>query len=86
MKISSSLHMGQYRNNKYLKAFGDNVRKIRKSKGMSQESLAYGSELNLSQVARIERGVVNPTICTVYLLAKALGVPPKDLFDFDYND
>jgi len=78
--------MRHYRNNRFLIALGENVRKIRKSKGISQETLAFESELNLSQVARIERGAVNPSICTVYLLARALDTSLKELFDFDLSE
>jgi transcriptional regulator with XRE-family HTH domain len=78
--------MRMHRNEKYLKAFGQNLRNIRKSKGITQESLAFDSGLNISQIARIERGVVNPTICTILLISNALGEPPRTLFDFPFSE
>lgn len=45
-------------------------------------SLAFAADVEYSQIARIERGVSNPTISTVYLLAKALGLKPIELFRF----
>ena len=66
----------------YLKAFGQHLRELRKSKGISQEALEFESGLSKNQVGNIERGEVNTTISAVRLLAKALGVSPQDLFDF----
>ncbi|MBK7131102.1 MAG: helix-turn-helix transcriptional regulator [Crocinitomicaceae bacterium] len=71
--------MHKVRDEKILRRFGENLRKIRKSKGMSQEDLAYESDLTLSQIARIETGRLNTSICTVYAIAKGLGVDAKEL-------
>ena len=49
---------------------------------MTQEDLAYTSGITLSQIARIETGKINPTICTINTIAKTLKVPAKDLLDF----
>lgn len=70
------------RNDKAIKAFGKRVKEIRKSKDVSQEELAYRCDLELSQIGRIERGVINTSISNVFLIAKALKIEPKDLFDF----
>ena len=70
------------RDNQYLAKFGDNLRKLRQAKGLSQESLANDAEIGKNQVGLIERGEINVTISTIKKLAKYLGVPPKDLLDF----
>ena len=66
----------------FLIAFGDNLRKARKLKKLSQEQLAFEADIPISQVGRIERGEVNTTISTVSVIAKALKIHPKDLLDF----
>ncbi|WP_037361661.1 helix-turn-helix transcriptional regulator [Asinibacterium sp. OR53] len=66
----------------YLKAFGNQLRKIRTAKGMSMRKLAFECDMEYSQLSKIERAVINTTISTVHALAQALGVPEKDLFDF----
>jgi transcriptional regulator with XRE-family HTH domain len=71
-----------YRNDKFLKEFGRNLRKIRLSKGMSQEDLAFEAEMDLTQIGRIERGITNTSVSLVAKLAKALKVPAKFFFDF----
>jgi len=65
-----------------LKAFALQLRKVRKAKGFTQEQLAYESEIALSQVARIETARINPTLSTVFAIARTLDVPLKELFDF----
>jgi len=72
----------QRRNTVFIKQFGDQIRKIRLQKEMSQEDLAYKSELHLSTVGRIERGEENIGLTMIKLLADNLEVPPKELFNF----
>ena len=66
----------------YIKRFGENLRKLRISKKISQEVLAFTSDIPISQVGRIERGEVNTTISSVKVIANALEIDIKDLFDF----
>lgn len=71
-----------YRDEEGLKKFGNRLRKIRLAKGVTQEALAYSTDLHLSQIGRIERGEIGASISFVFLFAKTLGVEPKDFFDF----
>lgn len=66
----------------YLKAFAANLKKIREEKGLSQRVLAAKADISDSQIIRIETAKTNPTICTVKIIAQALGIEPKDLLDF----
>lgn len=70
------------RNEKFIKAFGKNLRKLRTSKGVSQESLAYEADIPINQVGRIERGEINTTLVTIKALAEALDVEVIVLFRF----
>ena len=69
-----------YKNEEGVKAFGKKLRDIRKQKGVSQQALAYATDLHLSQIGRIERGEVSTSISFVYLFANVLQVHPKDFF------
>lgn len=71
------------RDEKYIKEFGLNLRKIRLSKNLSQEELSYSSDVSLPQITRIERGIVNPTLCTIKQLAIGLNLKTNELFDFE---
>lgn len=70
------------RNEKFVKAFGKNLRKIRIGKNISQEDLANHADIPINQVGRIERGEINTTIVTVKALADALKVDITDLVKF----
>ncbi|WP_198952497.1 helix-turn-helix domain-containing protein [Mucilaginibacter sp. MD40] len=68
------------KNDEVIKAFGRRLRDLRISTGLSQEQLANEAEIPLSQVGRIERGEINPTLSSINVLAKALKVDIKELF------
>ena len=68
--------------NEFLIAFGNHLKKVRKSKGFSQENLANDIGVEISQISRIERGIINTSIFNTYKIAKALNVEIKVLFDF----
>lgn len=51
-----------------------NLRTIRLSKNMSQETVAYNAGVSLSQIHRLENGKINPSIMTLYRIASALDV------------
>jgi transcriptional regulator with XRE-family HTH domain len=71
----------KYRDDEGLKAFGNRLREIRLEKGVTQESLAYSTDLHLSQIGRIERGEIGASISFIFLFAKTLGVEPKEFFE-----
>lgn len=74
--------MAKTRNQEFVTAFGNNLRMLRKNKGWSITKLANLCDIEYRQVSDIELGKINTTISTVYLLAKALEIFPKDLLDF----
>ena len=71
-----------FREERFLMGFGKRLKELRAIKKMTQEDLAYTSGISLSQIARIETGKINPTICTVNIIAKTLKVQAKELLDF----
>lgn len=73
----------QYRKNtKAIKAFGENLKKIRKRKNVTQEDLAFESGIDIRQIGRIERGTINTSINNVFDIATALKIEPAELFKF----
>jgi transcriptional regulator with XRE-family HTH domain len=69
---------------RYLKAFGKNLRQIREANRLSQEALSSKMDTSPSQVGRIERGEINPTVSTLKVIADALSIDVKDLFNFEF--
>lgn len=70
------------RNAKKLIAFGANLQRIRLEKGLSQEDLADQANVAYTTINRLENGRLNTGVATVFDLARALKVLPKDLFEF----
>tara|TARA_R110000823_G_scaffold314601_1_gene444099 strand:+ start:368 stop:616 length:249 start_codon:yes stop_codon:yes gene_type:complete len=60
-------------------ALGRRLVEIRKSKGFTQEQLAYTSGIDRSYVGKIERGQVNLTVKKLYIIAGCLGCRPSEL-------
>jgi transcriptional regulator with XRE-family HTH domain len=69
--------------NEGIMAFAVQLKKIRLREGLTQSQLAFESGLSLSQIARIETARINPTLSTVFTLARALNVSLPELFDFE---
>ena len=65
-----------------LEKFGERLQKVRKSQGISQEELAAKLAMHRTYVGMIERGERNPTIRTLYKVAKVLKVSSSDLLPF----
>ena len=65
-----------------LRLLAQRLKQLRSEKKITQEELAYRSELTLSQIARIETVKINPTVSTMFRIAKALDVSLSELFDF----
>jgi transcriptional regulator with XRE-family HTH domain len=73
----------KYLNEKaFLVAFGENLRKHRTLNGLTQEQLAIDLGIEISQISRIERGIINTSIGNVNAIATALKIDINDLFDF----
>lgn len=62
--------------------FGNNVRKYRKIKGLSQEQLAALSKLHSTYISDLERGTRNISLETIQKLSNALDIEPYELFIF----
>lgn len=58
---------------------GQNLKKIRTQKKMSQGDIARNLGVDRGYISNIENGKKNPTLATVDKLAKALGVPADEL-------
>ena len=72
--------------NTILIKFGMNLRLSRLAKGFTQERLANELGVEISQISRIERGVLNTSVTTLYGLSKVLCIDISELFIFDENE
>lgn len=80
--ITSFCSVKYYRDKIFMEKFGNRVKELRKFKKLSQEKLALECGFELSQIYRIENGVVNTSISHVAKIAEVLKVSPEELFKF----
>ncbi|WP_163537318.1 helix-turn-helix transcriptional regulator [Gracilibacillus sp. YIM 98692] len=60
--------------------FGNNMRKNRLERNLSQEQLAFETNLHRTYISEVERGKRNISIENIELIAKALDIPIAELF------
>ncbi|NIA28139.1 MAG: helix-turn-helix domain-containing protein [Desulfobulbaceae bacterium] len=60
-----------------------NMKRLRKTRGLSQEALAHEADLHRTYISGIERCVRNPTITVVAKIATTLDVSFGELLDVD---
>ena len=61
--------------------FGGNLRKLRLEKGFTQEQLAIELGIEVSQISRIERGVINTSVVMLYNISRILNIPINKFFE-----
>lgn len=62
--------------------FGENLRKIRESKGLSLRDLSINCSIGHARIQEIEKGLRDVRLGTILELAKGLEIPPSKLLDF----
>lgn len=69
----------------FLIELGNRLRVIRKEKNISQESLANTINVEISQISRLERGILNASVSLIKDLSIALDISLSEFFNFDYK-
>lgn len=59
-------------------AFGEVLRELRLSKGLTQEAVALDAGTERSHISALERAEKGPSLGTILQLAGALGIPAGD--------
>ena len=60
---------------------GERIRRFRTEQKLSQEELAFASDLHPAYIGKVERGDKCPTVETLYKIAKGLKIPLHKLLD-----
>ncbi|NQZ45403.1 MAG: helix-turn-helix transcriptional regulator [Flavobacteriaceae bacterium] len=70
-----------------LKAIGENIKKIRLEKGLTQVDLVGKIEarIDTTNISRIEKGRTNATIHTLFRISEALEVPLAEICQLKKN-
>jgi transcriptional regulator with XRE-family HTH domain len=64
-------------------AFSRRLREVRLAAGISQETLAQRAHVRRTFISRLERGIGNPSLAAIALLARGLECDVADLFTHD---
>ena len=71
--------MNNLRDKDILTGFGNKLKELRTLKGLTLQELAFEAEMEISQVHRVEKGKINPTLATLVALSKGLGITLAEL-------
>lgn len=69
----------------YMEAFSENLKRLRKEKYNTMNEVSVNSEIDASNYNKFEKSKGNPTIKTLLKIASAFEIPPKELFDFEFD-
>ena len=69
-----------------LKQFGNHLKSIRISKGLSQSELAFRGSFDRNYIGMVERGERNPSLKSLFRIAQSLDITLQELFNFECDD
>jgi transcriptional regulator with XRE-family HTH domain len=70
----------------FLIKLGTKLKSLRLQANFTQEQLANEIGVEISQISRIERGLIATSVVTFYDISIALNIPLSDFFDLDIED
>ena len=74
------------RNQRYLEAFGKNLKTLMKARKKTPEDIAALGNIETKQVYRAINGEHSTTLSVLYAIAKGLEMHPKKLLDFEFEE
>jgi transcriptional regulator with XRE-family HTH domain len=69
-------------NREYLQKFANNLKRMRKLKGLTQDDLGAVEGISRSTIGMVETAKTDITLSKIKIIAEALNVQPKELLDF----
>jgi transcriptional regulator with XRE-family HTH domain len=77
--------MASMKKSEILKIIGENIKKIRTEKGLTQVDLVgkIEAQIDTTNISRIEKGRTNATVYTLFRISQALEVPLSDICKLD---
>lgn len=81
--IIASIANNSKMDKEYLQKFANNLKRLRKERGFTQDDMAVSEQISRSMISLIEIAKTDLTVSKVKIIADTLKVHPKELFDFD---
>ncbi len=80
--------MASMKKSEVLKIVGQNIKRIRLEKGLTQVDLVGRIEarIDTTNISRIEQGRTNATIHTLFKISQALEVPLSDICNVHFSE
>jgi transcriptional regulator with XRE-family HTH domain len=69
-------------NGSVLEKFGQQLKKLRTEKGLTQEQFAKKCGLHKNYIGMVERGERNPSLINIEIISKGLKISLSDLMKF----
>jgi len=69
----------------FVRMVGERIRRLREGRSWSQRMLA-GEELTSAFISQVERGLTSPSLSSLAIIARRLGVSPSELLTLDDTD
>jgi len=66
--------------NVLMSEIGHTIRTLRKERALTLQDLADATDVSVSMISQVERGLAQPSIATLWKVANALGVPVVHFF------
>ncbi len=66
----------------FLKKLGQRIRTLRNEKSWTLYDLSVLTDIDTSDLSKLELGYINSTIFTLYKISHALGISVSELLDF----
>lgn len=70
-------------NKEYLQKFANHLKQLRKEKGFTQDDFSNVEGISRSMIGMVETAKTDITLSKIKIIADALGVKTKELFDFE---
>ncbi|WP_051289409.1 helix-turn-helix domain-containing protein [Chryseobacterium daeguense] len=68
-----------------LKKIGNRLQELRLQKNLTQKELAFLVDVEISQITRIERGIINTSVLNLMKVVNALEISMSEFFkDIDF--
>lgn len=78
--------MNQSKDKECLIKLGANLKKVRKSAGITQGEMAEKTKFHRTYISQIERGITNPTLLSMQTLAEGLDTSIEVLIEDVFSD